>query len=156
MKKLPLVVAALHVFLWVAFLIISIVESVTFITPENTEPLSLFLTTAIYNTFIIFSTVGIINALILFFSMKVFLKNRGEKQGLESRTAFFCSVFATMFFYLFVVLIFAINKDFLLIFPLLWLVCELCCIVLLIVMFFKRNSEKRRMRAWTTNNSLVG
>ena len=43
----------------------------------------------------------------------------------------------------------------LILFPLEFL-CELSIIVLLIIAFIKSKIEKRRMRAWETNNSLVG
>lgn len=134
MKKATHIVLIVHVIFWSFFLLASIVERIRFAhSPAEMEPLDLLLSKGAYNTFIVLALLGIFNAGLLLFSARPILKNVDVKDKRKRKVAFWFSLTAAILFYLFIVLLFANGSDKLLILPIAWLVCELCCGVSLAV-----------------------
>ncbi len=125
MKKIAHIILALHMILWVVILLISVAMKFTYSAPEM-DPLDFELSKGVYNAFIIVALLGIINASILFFSLRAVSSVSGEKHKRQRIVAFCFSLIATILFYSFAVLLFIINSDILLVFPVAWLLCELC------------------------------
>lgn len=132
MKKSAHIVFALHMILWVIILLISVVMRFTYSAPEM-DPLDFELSKGVYNAFIIVASLGIINAAILFFSLRAVSSVSGEKHKRQRIVAFCLSLIATILFYSSAILIFIINSDILLVLPVAWLLCELCCGVMFAV-----------------------
>ena len=116
--------STIHFILWLFLLLASIIEKYTFRAPEM-EPLDFALSKAMYNVFIIVAAAGVMNAAILLLSFHP----RNEKRNAARRLA----VTATILFYSSAVLIFLINTDAVVIVPIAWLFCELCCGILLVL-----------------------
>ena len=132
MKKSAHIVLALHMILWVIILLISVVMRFTYSAPEM-DPLDFELSKGVYNAFIIVASPGIINAAILFFSLRAVSSVSGEKHKRQRIVAFCLSLIATILFYSSAILIFIINSDIFLVFLVAWLLCELYSGVMLAV-----------------------
>ena len=133
MKKSAHIVLALHMILWVIILLISVVMRFTYRAAPEMDPLDFALSKGVYNVFIIVASLGIINAATLFFSLRAVLSVSGEKHKRQRIVAFCLSLIATILFYSSAILIFIINSDMLLVLPVAWLLCELCCVVMFAV-----------------------
>lgn len=120
------IASGVHLIIWAIVMLASIVESFTYNEP-TAEPLNFALSRCIYNIFIIISAAGIINVTVLFLS----LRGICDKQKRKKITSLCFSVTATIFFYLSAVLVFVIQSDLVIIFPIICLLLELCCGALL-------------------------
>lgn len=130
-KRVVINISAVHLFLCLAFLLVSVVLSLTYSAP-GMEPLEFALSKGIYTVFVFVAVIAVVNATMLFLSLRaVFLRDEEEHKR-KRKIALCCSGIATVLFYLSAVLIFVINSDAIIIVPLAWLLCEVCSGVLLI------------------------
>lgn len=144
MNKVPKIASWIHLILWIALLLISVVVRVTFNAPES-EPLDYELSKGVYNAFIIVSLAGILTSTLSFLTVK-HMKNplRKEKKGFDILLRSFV-VAACVMFYVSCVLIFVINEDAVIIAPILWMICVVFCSAMLIVSKTKKvGQEKNR------------
>lgn len=132
-KKSGLVLASfVHLILWTIFLLVSVVLKFAYHAPEM-EPLDFTLSKGVYNAFIIIAVVAVINATVLFLSLRA-VSSISEKKNKNKRIIALCfSAAASVAFYLFTVLLFVIPSDAIIVIPIAWFLFELCCGVLLIV-----------------------
>ena len=131
MKKRGIVIASMmHLILWTVFLLASVIMRFAYHAPEM-EPLDFALSKGVYNAFIIVAVAGIINATVLFLSVRTISLHLNTK-GKGKRVAALCiSTIATILYYSSVALLFFVNADIVIIAPIAWLLCELCCCILL-------------------------
>ncbi len=134
-KKGITIASVVHLILWVIFLPISVVEKFKFINnPPEMEKLEFAMSKGAYNVFIITAVAGIITATVLFLSLRAVFHCTDVKLKRKRISALCFSALATISFYLFVMgLLNILKSDVLLILPIVWLLCELCCGALLII-----------------------
>lgn len=133
------IVSAVHLVLWGILLTVSAIDllAVLCFPPMDTDmPLGYHLEKGIGVLVTIVATVGLLNGLLLFFSVRGAVTSRlREKRG-KSVTALCLSLAAMAVYYAFFILLFGVNKDwiqpYLLILALVWLVCAVCGGVLLV------------------------
>jgi len=117
--------------LWIAFLLISIVGRITYNNP-SAEPLDAYMDKGIYNTFIAVAVAGLLSALSSLFCVLLTSNNKSRLK----KTAFALSIITNVLFCLSFVLLFLINKDWIVFVPIAWAVCLVGTIVLLVVARF--------------------
>jgi hypothetical protein len=136
-KKGITIASVVHLILWVIFLPVSVVEKFKFINstpPPEWNSLDFAIAKGISNMFIITAVAGIITATILFLSLRAVFRCMDVKLKRKRISALCFSTIATISFYLFVMGVLNIlNSDVLLLLPIVWLLCELCCGALLII-----------------------
>lgn len=130
-KRVFLILSMVHLILWIAFLLISVLAKFTY-RAQNLDPLDFALSKGVYNVFVIVAVAGIINATVLFLSLRA-LSNLNPKCKGKRIAALCFSTIATILFYSFAVLLFFINTDKVVIIPIIWLLCELYCCLLLVL-----------------------
>lgn len=130
-KQVILIASLVHLILWTLFLLVSVVEKLTYQVPDM-EPLQFALSKGVYNVFIIVAIAGIVNSTVLHLSLCVNSSTLNMKCKRIRVSALYFSAIATILFYSSAVLLFLINTDVIVIFPIAWFFCELCCGVLLV------------------------
>lgn len=78
------IASGVHLIIWAIVMLASIVESFTYNEP-TAEPLNFALSRGIYSIFIIISAAGIINAAVLFLSLRGISSSKGDKQKRKKR-----------------------------------------------------------------------
>lgn len=131
-KRVFLILSMVHLILWITFLLISVLARFTY-HAQNLDPLDFALSKGVYNVFILAALAGIVNAVVLHFSLHGILLHSKAVNQKTRITAFCVAVLATILFYSSVVMIFLINTDIIVIMPIVWVFCLLCCSVLLML-----------------------
>ena len=131
-KRVLTVASVVHLIFWIIVMLVSVVQRFTYRAPEK-EPLDFFLSRGVYNVFILVAAVGIVNATVLFFSLRAVSRCPNGEHRRKRSAALWLSVAATVLFYLSAVLIFLVRSDAVVVVPIVWLLCELCCSVLLLI-----------------------
>lgn len=109
---------------WFVVLLMSVVGKLTYHAPDA-EPLDFALSQGVYNVFILIAAMGLLSSVLLSLSLCTF------KSTLKIFTLG-VSVLTNILFYLFIVLLFVVNKNPIFIALFLWIFCAVACIVLLI------------------------
>lgn len=130
-KRIFMILSMVHLILWIVFLLASLTAKFTYHAP-NTDPLDFALSKGVYNAFIMVTAAGIVNAVILFFSLRGVLLHPKTENRKKQIAAFYVSVLATILFYSSAAMIFLVNTDIIVILPIVWFVCVLCCSILLV------------------------
>ena len=134
MKKNGIVVASgIHIILWIIILLASVVGRLTYRGEPEMEPLDFALSKGVYNVFVIVAICGLFTAILLFLSLYAIKRHQGSEHKRTRLVTLCFSVIATVLFYVSTVSIFAIRSDYVLIVPILWILCELTCGVLLLI-----------------------
>lgn len=137
-NKNGMIIASLvHTTLWIVILLISIIGRAVYKDPEM-EPLDFLLSKGVYNAFILVAATGLFNAILLLFSLRSVLTTAITKSRVLEKTALFFSIITNMLFYLSVILVFLMKTDAVMIVPIVWALCAVCCFVILIVLGVKK------------------
>ncbi len=132
MKKVFDNLIKIHLAFWAALFPISVIARITF-KSQGFEPLEYALDRGMYNVFILISLAGVLTSALLFLSVR-HLNNPLHKTNkvlnllLKATATMECVMFYASCF-----LMFAINKDSVIIAPILWIMCIVLCSAVLIV-----------------------
>lgn len=142
------IAALVHLVLWGVLLVVSAIDllAVLCFPPMDTDmPLGYHLEKGILFLVTIVALVGVINGLLLFFSVRGAVASRSDGSRGKSTAALCLSLAATVAYYAFFILLFVVNKDwiqpYLLILALVWLVCAVCGGVLLVTPSYERRLQ---------------
>ena len=139
-QKLMIIISAGHNVLWFVLFIMSIVDRVTYIAPEDAEPFDAFMSEGIYNVLILVTFMGLVTSALLSLSLIWGRKvSNSESRNLYriQKSALIVAGIDNLLFYLSVVLLFWINKDEVIFVFLMWFICFIVCVVLLIILKWK-------------------
>lgn len=133
MKRILKISSVVITIIWISFFIISSVAKYNYSDP-SLEPMDEALNKMVYNVFIYSSIYGIINSVLT----SVCLFSIFSFNGLENRI--FGKIFLStlgvvnLSFYGVMILLFPVNKDWLIIFPIIWVICAIACVAMLLTL----------------------
>lgn len=141
MKKVLKIASLIYTSLWFISFAVSVVGKLLYKAPPGTEPLDAFLTQGVYNVLILAAAMGLFSSALLSMCLyAVFGPNVSKLSTLKNVTLGF-SVLTNLLFYLSVYLVFIVNRDAVLVVPIMWILCAVICLVLLIVVMANKGKK---------------
>jgi len=144
LKKGMILLSVLHIFLWCVLFLDLVVDLVLYEPNPGDDIFGSAFDYRIFLMLSVFIGCAILTATLLFFSLRYALfPSRDETRSIRTANLCFSSI-ATGVLYLFLFLLFVINKDWVfiptLILALIWFLCVIFCGSLLVVLSEKKNS----------------
>lgn len=133
MKHSTKILSLAHIALWCVIFIASIIEYFTYNSTPETESLDAFMTKGIYSVLILFSLIGVAQALLTHFTLRKYAKT--ENKDLKQ-----ISLLSLVLFYMSLIFVFISRETiFLFVLLLVWLVSVITQLILL----FKKAKEAK-------------
>lgn len=125
--KITKILSVIYSALWGAFLLISIIGRLTY-NASSADALGEYMDKGIYNVFVFVAAAGLLSALSSLFCVLLTSKTQTN----PARAAFALSIITNVLFVLSFVLLFLINKDWIVFAPILWAICLVGTSVMLV------------------------
>ena len=131
-KRIIKAISVAHIAIWLGLLILAIAEYALY-TGAGEEPLGIAMETGIRGLFVVVMGVGVTSAGMLLLSVFRFCAvEKNVRDRLKTVTLVAC-VTDNILLYLSVYFLFWVNRDYVLVFPLAWLICTIICVFLLAI-----------------------
>lgn len=135
MKKFK-ILSIIYTALWIAFFLIAVIGRITY-NESSADPLDAYMDKGIYNIFILVAASGLLSALSSLFSALL----NSKTQTRLTRAAFALSIITNVLFVISFVLLFLINKDWIVFAPIIWVISLVACLIILVVSKITRSNK---------------